>query len=919
MGCAISSKCCPCAHEVLDTNVKQSAVDSLHDAHSEHVSPNGLNVLPQTPHTSLPVAALKDVPSNHTPLAIPEDASDTTDLPHAHCDITEQQRLSRTQQAPASTQGSQSLGLGPVMRSRANVVLTIPQSSPSMPPRPEFTPFTTPCLVSAEAPYDGDDFWTYPARHGWVVHAKDEACHTFCSPGLCRGDMERYRRSPDSTSYLPLRLVSRADGTPVTGTSKAAFLQGWLFFGVLTEVSALCGLAIDVREEFVVEDGRAISTAALNGLAGRWFASLADDLVGDEAFMKRILDIVRNISLLLNEELVDRENIEFEPLYSYTTDEARVFHAIDTLLRILALHLLLHVYSRRSAAGEEDAGGWTKGAVEVAIEWPGRRVEAFNVFTDRLQEEMLERGWCDSEISLLATDEIPFASLLDRPRIRDHSRCGDVVCSAYQTDEATYKTIHTDDSCQCAFLRVPAEDLAAYLARGKVPALLLTEDLEIQVVDSVDYPYIALSHVWADGLGNPVENALPTCELRRIRAYVDEVHRRLHGPSSHPGPVVLWMDTLCIPVDPSMKAHRKKAIELLGKTFNDARGVLVLDRELEIVDAGQASFLEVGIRMLCSGWIKRLWTLQEAVLASAAHDGDKLYFQMRDGPFLYEKYDRHKNSPHGKAVPEALAEEREFLCETGVILLLGEQIPSARAMRDPRKGWSHLGAVYDAIEHRTTSKAEDVPVCIASIMGWDVRPILAARDVEARQEAFYLLAGTVPDRVLWLERIETLRRAPFRWAPASLTVCPPFTFRKGDNAMCDARGLHVSYPGFLINVAHARGRHAVLPARFRLVSESGEADAPYGMLWPSLSSTQVPLEPADRLALIVRSSVPSAVEPNAAVVRIEREAGEDGEIVGTVIARMFFFETPPGARGVVDTDTVIQCQVISGQQKWCMT
>jgi len=99
------------------------------------------------------------------------------------------------------------------------------------------------------------------------------------------------------------------------------------------------------------------------------------------------------------------------------------------------------------------------------------------------------------------------------------------------------------------------------------------------------------------------------------------------------------MDTLCIPVHPSAKAYRKKAIQLLGKTFNEATAALVLDRELEMEDSTTATFFELGLRILCSGWAKRLWTLQEALLASEAHGSDKLYFQMHDGPFLYQKYD----------------------------------------------------------------------------------------------------------------------------------------------------------------------------------------------------------------------------------------------------------------------------------------
>lgn len=145
----------------------------------------------------------------------------------------------------------------------------------------------------------------------------------------------------------------------------------------------------------------------------------------------------------------------------------------------------------------------------------------------------------------------------------------------------------------------------------------------------------------ADGLGNPKANALPKCELQRLRDYVNALSQ-IQDPelkkSSGPSPVAFWMDTLCIPVDASARQYRKKAIQLLGKTFHEANAVLVLDHELTIAECLTTSFLELGTRILCSGWMKRLWTLQEATLASESHGVEKIYFQMRDGPFLYQKY-----------------------------------------------------------------------------------------------------------------------------------------------------------------------------------------------------------------------------------------------------------------------------------------
>ncbi|KAF9255398.1 hypothetical protein L218DRAFT_828460, partial [Marasmius fiardii PR-910] len=230
------------------------------------------------------------------------------------------------------------------------------------------------------------------------------------------------------------------------------------------------------------------------------------------------------------------------------------------------------------------------------------------------------------------------------------------------------------------------------------------------------------------------------------------------------------MDTLCIPVDPSKSAYRKKAIKLLGKTFHEATAVLILDRELEIVRCATATFLELGLRILCSGWVKRLWTLQEATLASEAWGTDKLYFQMQDGPFLYQKYSRDRKASRNldERATEIQAEERTLLFENGIMLELGAQIPSVQAMREMREGWSPFRVIHSAIEHRSTSKFEDVPLCIASLLGKDVSSIVSASDAEQRMAAFYILMREVPIGVLWYDKPEKLSTRPFRWAPKSI-------------------------------------------------------------------------------------------------------------------------------------------------------
>ncbi|THU81554.1 hypothetical protein K435DRAFT_936145 [Dendrothele bispora CBS 962.96] len=370
-----------------------------------------------------------------------------------------------------------------------SVTLTMPQSSPDMPPRPEFTPFQVPNLCES-SPYDGKDFWTYPERYGWIVHAKDACHHVLCPPRLCRhgmGNVEFLEKS--ETRLVRHPMLSRLDSKPVLASDKVAFLQAWLFFGLLTEVSNLCGLDLDIAAEFIIKDGL-VSTTRLNGLPERWYEALArTGRVGDKTLMENILTFARHSCLMLSEEFVSEHTFRFQ--YTYT--ECRVLQSLQILVRIIGLHLLLHTYTPGFAATEEE--GWEHNRISNSLTWSLYRSEGMDQLSDLARDDLEEQGWCESELDLLGPDELTFASLISRPRIRDHSHCGDVICDAYQTDEATYRTRHVKDGCSCDFVSVETDILTAALSEDKIPKLLITRDLKIQTISEPDYPYIALSHV----------------------------------------------------------------------------------------------------------------------------------------------------------------------------------------------------------------------------------------------------------------------------------------------------------------------------------------------------------------------------------------------------------------------------------------
>lgn len=87
-------------------------------------------------------------------------------------------------------------------------------------------------------------------------------------------------------------------------------------------------------------------------------------------------------------------------------------------------------------------------------------------------------------------------------------------------------------------------------------------------------------------------------------------------------PILFWLDTICFPVHSPEAADL--AIILMRKTYADADRVLVVDRYLTAVEIKLLLRTECLMRILCSSWTRRLWTLQEGALAKS------LYFQFAD-------------------------------------------------------------------------------------------------------------------------------------------------------------------------------------------------------------------------------------------------------------------------------------------------
>lgn len=262
--------------------------------------------------------------------------------------------------------------------------------------------------------------------------------------------------------------------------------------------------------------------------------------------------------------------------------------------------------------------------------------------------------------------------------------------------------------------------------------------------------YIALSHVWADGMGNPTANTLPRCQIDRLHGLLtalsgqSSVKSRLFGSKSKAETAYIWMDTLLIPLE---KNVRKKAISRMYDIYKNAKNVLVLDRSLLHVSADRPTE-ELCFRLSAASWMRRAWTLQEGALAN------NLYVQF-----------------HERAVnPVKLAEkawQRVWKSEPwNIILEECRTVIDYITQSGDAGGDAQLYNVLLGLGQRSTSHPEDREICFAVMLKMDMKTVLAAEGQQRTLEIVQRLPY-IPRSFVWHVQ-QGLDIPGFRWVPRDI-------------------------------------------------------------------------------------------------------------------------------------------------------
>ncbi len=408
-------------------------------------------------------------------------------------------------------------------------------------------------------------------------------------------------------------------------------------------------------EDFIVRDDTAagepnyLQTSKLAGLLEKWIESTYA--------VRRVVSG--------NLEGVERVKPPHEPGYSH------VVSCLTVVMKILLVtykrfdsQLVLSIASTAELIAFATNKAYEVEDFVVDNKCPG----TWKLFWDvEKVSSMRESGWCPLEQYFLSKRDYSLQSLFYLSRLekispcRNHKDCDANRCIASQTNLSSQGARHQSKSCDgsCSWLpddgKVWSHSLVDILSRGKIPLLQVQggnklDELKISVVESDSKSrYVAFSHVWADGLGNTTENKLPRCQLQRLDSFAARLEKtarnqsnlaclaeRLENASTndkdldvqpHNQRLLLWINTMCCPAEEG--EGKQLGLAAMRNIYLDAAFVLVIDSEVIEVsvshpESGELDEEEIMARVYHSGWMRRLWTLQEASL------GRNLWVQFRD-------------------------------------------------------------------------------------------------------------------------------------------------------------------------------------------------------------------------------------------------------------------------------------------------
>ncbi|KAI2471519.1 hypothetical protein F4781DRAFT_440153 [Annulohypoxylon bovei var. microspora] len=357
---------------------------------------------------------------------------------------------------------------------------------------------------------------------------------------------------------------------------------------------------------------------------------------------------------------------------------------------------------------------------------------------NRLTHRLVACGWCPFMARILFTYGYSMAEFAryfntKEPPWRTHRKCSPLYCVAYKVDEAS-----------CSYLKPPLCDVTSLLKQGKIPVISIEGQQEARSIpqnlkQEASGGYAAFSHVWSDRMGSTTENGLPTCLVASLfeRAYAL-------------GFKYIWIDSLCVP---QRDDARIQAIILMNATYKNSAVTIVLDSHIrqKHFNTGWPPLETTLLAIVTSPWMQRLWTLPEAILPA------RLIFQFRNALVsakdIYDVIIDYSQQHFNTVIQTLSMQFVRMLMLTDILTQgFGKEIDLAEML--------HM------LRLRSTSRAKDEVIAIADLLDLDVKPLLAAKNIEEQRKLFFQARGRIPSDIIFTSA-PRMTSPGFCWAPLS--------------------------------------------------------------------------------------------------------------------------------------------------------
>lgn len=293
---------------------------------------------------------------------------------------------------------------------------------------------------------------------------------------------------------------------PTPQPEQEAFLQTWLFFGLLAE---FFGLNENDAGERLVDAGTA--QKEIDALYKDHVDGINDETNTKYITMARMLQAKDASVLIVTRLRLAGADIEQRIQYlhrcltfSCFLLNAAIHTAFDPAIKIsiAALGELLSTgFATATALKRIPAAG-----VSFSFAWADRYLEDGS----ELERHMLALGWCSSEVEKIRSvnQGLGTRHYLSHMRKggpqRDHTACSKEGCVAFQINASTYRPSHVQQGCTCSLqfvdtpqvLRILQETSAYPVFQMRAAGDNEDETLQMTVEPYAEgVPYVAISHV----------------------------------------------------------------------------------------------------------------------------------------------------------------------------------------------------------------------------------------------------------------------------------------------------------------------------------------------------------------------------------------------------------------------------------------